>query len=539
MTTADHTPFSAATEIASSLASTPSQPISVWWLNPDFPLAVALELLNQGRSMVWVVGSKRRAELAQEGFKRADIPFRRPETRNSLEERLTGLRTRFVKHANPFDTPSADRASKAKHHTRLTKIQRLQVRWKHNFSETDIGQPEVGRITILQASHLKAPMVMAAIDRWDRPVFVLDHLTDVHIRWKAVGASANGGEDSEQIYTDSESRHLPKVLMDAGLPHVYLLRDEWACHLLHAFYKQSGVSFNAIKTEFRPTTKLKTVLVNTDLGQSKYDGATCLALKTSDANTASNEGVQIVGTGVFAAIPPNTLSMSGDCILKQAVLKVSFPSPGDLTAAGEQAPHLERVFAGVRARDHVRTAMLAFDPASRKPELVIVAAPNMIPHITNLTGPAIQPRLIWPLSRKLDAATILPTGTRFQVSVLETLLGIDGCLLRGSRAERVVNVVRADLERPTADTDSFIKRSARLLLGIQNILCQDKLDFSKRDEEMWGISAPCDNAIRLVNKIFSEILPWELTDTGTESRKMLNLRREILALYRERRTKLP
>lgn len=527
-------PSPIATEIASAIAGNPSHPISVWWLIPDFPTAVAIELLNQGSSIAWVVGSIRRADAAEEAFNRVGIRFRRPETQNSMEARLSGIATRYVKQANPFETPRADRKANIERAKKLKGIDALRVRFKQNFSEKDIGSPEAGTITILQASHLKSSKVLAAIAGWNKPVFVLDHLTDVHIRWKAAGYSEDD-DTAERIYTEYESRHLPKVLTEAGLPHVYLLRDEWARLLLRAHFQKSGISSTELKTEFRPSSKLNITTFDTDLGQSKYDGATCLALKTSDPGTAPSEGVQIVGTGVFAAISPNALSMSGEGILRQAVLKVSYPAPADFAAVREQAPSLEGSFAGIRARDHVRTAMLAFDSASRKPELVILAASNMMPHIKDLAGPATKPRLGWPLSKKLKVETILPAGTRFQASVLETLLDVDGCLLRGNRAERIMKVLRGDLEKLTSDEDAFVERSARLLLGIQNILCEQKLDFSTRDEESWGLSKPCDDAIRLVNRFFTEVLPWSPNDTSTESRKTLDLRREILALYRERR----
>lgn len=497
MKTSDLSHVTTASAVAHCIAKQPATPVVVHWQMQDFPIRVARALVEQQHSILWVVATAERAEIALQALT------------------LAGIRV------NPASSPLPE--ERLEQEKPLTKLQKVRRKLKEADAPKQFPPPGTGTVTVVSIQGLRHHTPLSEILRWASPLAVFDHVGPVNARWLTVDLDATNGDDETKpedfIPARAENAHPIPVFREAGVPMVFLTRDEFEGALLQADFKRRACPVLVLKTRFVVPPKLKVSVVATDLVYAKYAPGAFLSI------LACHPDAQVVGEALIGATTPDRLSMSTATHLIKAVLKIS-PQQKKLGEAAERQTNLSpMVLRDMRIRDYVRTAVLAFDPSSRKPELVILCPWNMVTEV----GGTLRVSSTARLSKWTPRATVFEGDelSEFASSVIEAAQSYLTKLDHGNRTARIGAAIR------TVPKKYLSKRIFRFAISLHSATgIGSRLDLMGRAENFVSDSPQQNRAIGVFNKVFDIAYPWSPYAPG-DKRAKLKGRLDVMRRYKE------
>jgi hypothetical protein len=490
-----------ASAVAHCIANQPATPVVVHWQMQDFPVRVARALVKQMHSIVWIVATAERAEIA---------------VRELTKEGIT---------VNPV---SAMAATELSDDESLTPMQRLRRSKKAAAAPKRFPPPGIGTVSVVPVQALRQYTHLSEIVRWESALAVFDHIGTVNTRWLTVDMDAADADDESKparfTPTRAENAHPIPFFRDHKVPMVFLARDEFEGALLRADFEHRDFPAVMLATRFQVPTRLKVSVVGTDLVTAKYAVGAFLSVVACDSET------QVVGEALIGATTPDGLSMRTTTPLKKALLKISHQQK-KLADVGEEQTKLSLdELRSIRIRDHIRTAVLAFDPTSRKPELVIFCPGDMVLAVTSYLPAATTARLMnWnPHASVLEGSAL----SAFAKNVIEAAQSYPTKLNRANRLARIGAAIAA------VDKDKLPKRLFRFAITLHSATkIGSRLDLVGRPENFAGQSAKQDRAIAVFNKVLDLAYPWSPYAPGNKPDNLKG-RREVMRRYKEHWAKL-
>jgi hypothetical protein len=297
---------------------------------------------------------------------------------------------------------------------------------------------------------------------------------------------------------------------------VFIARDEFEGALLQADFNSRAREAIMLATKYTPPAKLKVFVFATDLVTSKYAVGAFLSV------LVCNTQAHIVGEALIGATTPSKLSMSTTTPLKKAVLKISHQNKAADEVAGVQTKLRTPELRDMRMRDLIRTAVLAFDPSSRTPELVILCPCDLANDVTRYSNGTSTRLPAWsaraPAFRG-DVGSVFANGTISAAQSYPTALN------HASRLNQIATSI-ANVNRKYRPN-----RVARLALALHSgTMHGAEIDLAGRPEQFIGQSERGDRAIGLFNRILDVAFPWSAS-TPTKNAENLHGRREVMRLY--------
>lgn len=528
--------------IARSIKNQPETPVVVHWQAAEFPLRVAKKLLETGHAVVWAVPSMARGDLAESRFACAGIAVDRRLGRNEVVTKATGIATPYLPAgAEPFEPPKIDRKADEARKATLKGIARTRVWAKQIQTNDQLTAPESGVITVISLALLNDPKKAAAIASWPNVVVVVDHPSHTNVLRQNVAKRKNAAHSPDddfatRLRTRRDDQFQPNTLLVRNLRHVYLARDEWVCILLRSYLHTQGVAPVNLTTQFAPSSKLRVTVIASKLALSRYDGPAMLAISAAVPN------VEVVGHAVVGGYTPESLSMTGQQPLRHAVLRVSYPNDDLFRVMERQGSASAEPYDVIRTRDHVRSAMLAFDSAARKPELVVLADAKLANIAAAFAGASSITLGGWPIGKAAQRTALSAAPTPFVKSVVEVLTQLPRPLLDGRRNAKIVQLLR---DEAASKREQLPSRLARIALGLHSLSGASAPDFAGREELNIGLSDTGDRALKLFNELLDILLPWPTAlvlsqhpsktpaEASEEAERNLAARKEAFELYRD------
>jgi hypothetical protein len=517
----------AAQALAQSLQHSPDVPVVIHWQLSQFPVEVARQLVGAAHSVVWVYPSAERGDVAEAALKKAGIAVRRHFGANEAVARVTGIRTTYVSdNTEPFEQPRVDPDADRARRANLTELDKARLRALCDLADAPMGAPSPGCVTLMSLGMLMQPGIIAQVNDWASPLVVLDHVTSLNVRWKDVRDGV--GDFASRVVTQSPEKYAPARLLAERIPQVYVMRDEWACRLVSAHFAGQGVAVSEVTTDLCLRKDLNISVFSTDLVHAGFDTTTFLSIALR-----GDSGQQLVGQGIFGALTPDSLSMSGERPLSRAVVKVTHPRDDEAAVMQLQVKVSRQEYGEIRARDHVRAALLAIRENAKNPEIVVLVSPTLARAVGALTGVAPIKCGHWGASNHKKSTTplsVAPNGTKFQHDVLQAMLNQLDTLTDGRRYRKISELLAE--EREAISVHRMTMRLARLGNCLTNIARDPHLDLALRDEVNVALSDRASRATHLFSRMLDTLYPWKLSDKGEDAKHNLGARQRVFALYR-------
>lgn len=495
MKTSNLSHVTAASAVAHCITTQPSIPVVVHWQMPEFAIRIAKALVERKHSIVWVVATTERGDMAEQELTKVGITVKRGPAIASGAELI-------------------DDAS-------LTDMQRLRLQLKNASKPKQFPPPGIGTITVVSIQGMGHHTPLSEIVHWESPLAVFDHIGAVNARWlKAdLDTEDDDGANKHFIPARAENAHPIPVFLDHSLPMVFLTRDELEGALIRADFKRHSRATTQLVTKYKTPPKLSVSVIATDLVVSKYAAGAFLSI------VACNPDVHVVGEALIGAVTPDKLSMSTITPLKRAVLKISRQHETFVELAVKQTGLPQSELLEMRIRDVIRTVVLSFDSNSRKPELAVFCPWDMAAKVQHTVGTSKRIRLSAWTSRpsvyegKGDSAFVKGAVMAAQSFPIE--------LGHGNRFARITSAIACVQE------DVRPNRVARLALALHHAAAPDNsFDLAGRPEHFVGLSDRADRAVGLFNKILDATYPWSAS-APREKNANLQGRLEVMRLYKE------
>lgn len=466
MPNTDLTHVTSAAAVSRSITSQPKTPVVVHWQLQDFPIRIARRLVEQQHGILWVVATEARRRIAVAALQAAGIHVNSStEPVVAPQEPLTAMqkvRREFKKKApvpNPFPPPGAGTVT----------VVPIQSFWHHSHLDQFLGGVS--------------------------PLVVFDHVGSLNVQ----PSKADLSEEGEGVVTVTAARVVnvhPISVLRCRIPMVFLCRDELEIALLGADFARNDIPVANISTQWRTNPSLTISVVGTDLVTSAYAVGAFLSI------LACHSDVQVVGEALIGALTPDKLSMSTCTPLVKGVLKLSQQQRALAEIAAGQADVKPEALRTMRVRDHIRTATLAFDPACRKPELVIFCPWNMVELVRSVVTAHYTSRLpkLALRARWRDRPDMNQLGNR----VAAAAWGFPSKLNHGSRLCRISGALGA------TDQEKLPKRIMRLAIALHRAtgVRHTDLDLADRPEAFAGRSDKGDIVLAVFNKVLELAYPW-------------------------------
>lgn len=517
----------AAQALAHSLQHNPDVPVVIHWQLSDFPVEVARQLLAAGHAVAWVHPSAQRGDVAAAALKNAGIPVRRHFGVNDAVAHVTGIPTTYLSdNTEPFEQPRVDPDADRARRAHLTERDKARLKALCDLADMPMGAPEPGCVTLISLGMLMRPGIIGQVADWASPIVVLDHVTSLNVRWKDVRDGS--GDVASRVVTQAPDKHPPARLLAERIPQVYVMRDEWACRLVSAHFSKHGVAPAEVVTDLGVRKDLNVAVFSTDLVHFGFATTTFLSIAVR-----GDSGQQLVGQGIFGAFTPDSLSMSGERPLSRAAVKVAQPSDDEAAVMRLQVKVSQQEYGEIRARDHVRAALLAVGQNARNPEIVVLVSPALARSVGELTGETPLRLGHWGSSNHSKSTTpvsVAPKGTKFQHHVLDAMLNQLDTLTDGRRFRKISELLAA--EREDLSAPRMAVRLARLGHCLTNIARDPHLDLALRDEDNVELSDGAKRATHLFSRLLDTLYPWKLSDKGEDAKQNLAVRQKVFAKYR-------
>lgn len=464
----------------------------------DFPIRIASALVGQKHSILWIVATTERRDRAVQELTKAGITV------------------------NP--APALDGLPESSDEESLTPIQLLRRRLKAADAPKRFPPPGTGTVTVVSIQALSQHTHLSEFLRWDAPLAVFDHIGPLNARWLTVDLDAVDADDDTKPArfkpARAENAHPIPVFRGEQVPMVFLSRDQFEVALLHADFNRQSCPTTLLATRFQVPPKLKVSVVGTDLVTAKYAVGAFLSILACDAEA------QVVGEALIGATTPDKLSMRTTTPLKKAVLKISHQKKALAEAGAEQTKLSLDKLRNLRIRDHVRTAVLAFDPTARKPELVILCPGNMVAEVADYlpNGTATARLMNWCLGvAGLEGGSHSRFAARAVASAQQYLTKLDNA----NRSARI------DLAIKSVDKDKLPKRLARFAITLNSAARKGSgLDLMGRPENFAGKSRLQNKAISVFNRVLDLAYPWSPYAPGDKTDNLKG-RIEVMSLYKK------
>lgn len=480
-----------ASRVANCIASDPKIPVVVHWQLPEFPIRIANKLLAQRGNVIWVVATSERGDIAERELSAAGIDVRR------IRTEVTGAEE---------DVPSE------------IALLRQKLKKKAASREAQYPQPPDGTVTIMPLVRLGHRRPLEEIAGWESPLVVFDHIGVTKARWLETPPDGQP-DDMPRYRTRDADSHPISVWQHSAIPMVFLSRDELEGELHRSYLASLGVDVTRLVTRFTRPVNLRVSVVGTNLVWSKYATGAFLSV------LACIREVDVVGEALIGGITPDKLSMRTPASLNKTVLKISHLSDNVLELDRRQTGLASGELTEMRARDFIRTAMLAVSPVARKPELVILCPSERAGLAADLTGVVASRLAYWNPHR--PRLTI--KGTPFAQSVILALSTYPRSLAHGSRNGRISSVLGEQKAK------TLRGKLAQLALSLHYGSGQgEDWDLARRAEDLAGVSKQADRAIAVFNRVLDEAFPWSATAPGDQA-EHLTARKEVFRRYREMR----
>ncbi|GAB3748947.1 hypothetical protein [Lysobacter olei] len=516
----------AAQALSQSLERTPDVPVVIHWQLSDFPVEVARQLLDAGHAVAWVYPSAERGNVAAAALKSAGIAVRRHFGANEAVAHVTGIPTKYLSdNIEPFEQPRVDPDADRARRANLTERDEARLKALCELADMPMGAPSPGCVTLMSLGMLMQPGIIGQVKEWASPMVVLDHVTSLNVRWKDVRDGF--GDFASRVVTQPPEKYAPARLLAERIPQVYVMRDEWACQLVSAHFSRHGVTVAEVATDLCLRKDINISVFSTDLVHAGFDTTTFLSIALR-----GDSGQQLVGQGIFGAFTPDSLSMSGERPLSRAVVKVTHPRDEEAAVMRLQVKVPRHDYSEIRARDHVRAALLAIGENAKNPEIVVLVSPTLARSLGSLTG--VDPIRLghWGRSNHSKSTTplsVAPKGTKFQHSVLEAMLNQLDTLTDGRRHRKMLALLAA--ERDALPAPRMAMRLARLAHCLTHFTWDRSLDLAARDEVNLALSDNAKRATHLFSGLLDHLYPWKLSDKDKDAKHNLGVRQRVFALY--------
>lgn len=497
--TTDLSHVTTASRAAAGLLADPTTPVVVHWQMSEFPTRIAMKLLAQQRDVLWVVATTERGDIAE---------------RELVAEGIDVIRVR-----TEATGPVSD-------NTRPFDALRRKLNKEAANREAQYPQPPQGAVTIVPMDRLNHARPLEEVTSWASPLVVFDHVGVGRARWMKfpVEDEDDGLPDSDKFGIRSEE-HPISVFYGKSVPLLFIARDELEVALHRGYIRSLGKPTTLLTTRYTKPRKLKVTVIGTNLVFSKYAGGAFLSIR------ACVPDAMVVGESLIGAMTPAKLSMSTLRALNKSVLKISRPPDGLLTLDRKQTSLPEEALVRMRTRDFIRTAVLATDPSSRAPELVILCQTDVASAAADYAVADAIRLPSWNPHRPEQTVDASPFAGR----VIVAASTYPDALAHRAREPRIKSMLVQE------EVGKLPTKLARLALSLQ-FAGQDRTpnlepdwDVTGRPEDLMGPSTRRNDAVTLFNRILDAALPWSATETAP-SKPNLEYRQETFRLYRRQKS---